>query len=61
MGKTRKQNMRICCECPMIANEPHRYFPYQKGIVEPAKKQDKHKNEDCFMLTGKNQHKWQQY
>ena len=54
MGKTRKQNMRICCECPMIASEPHRYFPYQKGIVEPAKKQDKHKNEDCFMLTGKN-------
>ena len=53
--------MRICYECPMMTNEPHRYFPYQKGIVEPAKKQDKHKSGDCFMLTGKNWHKWQQY
>ena len=26
--KVRKENMRICYECPIRANEPHRYFPY---------------------------------
>ena len=39
--KSKKRNMRICYECPIMANQPHRYFPYQKGIVEFAKTQDK--------------------
>ena len=46
--------MRICYECPIMANEPHRYFPYQKGIAESAKTQKKPKSEHCFMLTGEN-------
>ena len=33
--------MRICYECPIMSNQPHRYFPYQKEIVEFAKTQDK--------------------
>ena len=32
--------MIICYECPIMANEPHRHFPYQKGIVESAKTQE---------------------
>ena len=46
--------MRICYEYPIMANEPYRYFPYQKGIVEWAKTQKKPKSEHCFMLTGEN-------
>ena len=46
--------MRICCECPIMANEPHRYFSYRKGIVESAKTQEKPKSEHCLMLTREN-------
>ena len=53
--------MVICHECPIMANKPHKYFPYQKGVAEFAKTQEKHKSEHYFMLTGENQHKWQQY
>ena len=52
--------MRICYECPIMADEPHRYFPYQKGTAESAETQDKPKSEHCSMFTGK-RHKWQQY
>ena len=53
MGIARKENMRICYECPIMAKD-QTYFPYQKGIVESAKTLDKPESEHCFMLTGKN-------
>ena len=46
--------MRICYECLIMENEPHRYFSYRKGIIEYAKTQEKPKSGHCFMLTGEN-------
>ena len=37
-----------------MTNEPHRNFPYQKGIVESTKTKEKPKSEHYFMLTGEN-------
>ena len=39
LEKARKENLRIRYECPITANELHRYFPYEKGIVESAETQ----------------------
>ena len=46
--------MRIYYECPIIAKEPHIYFPYRKGIAESAKTHEKPESEHCFMLIGGN-------
>ena len=46
--------MRIIYECPITTNEPHGYFPCQKGTAESDETQDKPKSEHCSMLSGKN-------